>query len=381
MSRRLILCSLCIALCLSGCRTFMELWQKEKVPPFAGGENPLYNLDRDGYEAAGLDYFWKDFLSRRDRINKAFVVHKRLYVETADYKLYSYDDRTGIRMWAHQMNNSLNYGVVFDREQKDVLHILVENILIALDYDTGIRKSRRPLPFSISSEPIVDRFNFYAGASDSRLYALDKTTLYEKWHFTTGGYVCSRPYIKDNFIYFGSHDNNVYCLNLATGEQVWKYSTQRPVSAGIVGIEDFIYVGSQDQNLYCLHTLFQGREDKQVKWSYPTGSIILETPLLIGKSIYVSTQDRGIFALDRETGALKWHLEDGKKFLMLGKRKAYVLNDKYEIQVLDNETGKKHYRIDVRDFDVFVTNETSDILFLIKSRSHILVLKEMGFEM
>ena len=381
MSKALLLCALCVALCLTGCSTLLHLGKKAKAPPPVAENNPLIDLDTEGYEAAGLDYFWRDFLAPDDQVSKAFLAHKRLYVETKNYTLYSYDDRTGVRKWAYQMNNSLNYGVVYDTDQKDILYILVENIMIALDYDTGVRKWKRPLPFSISSEPVVDRLNFYAGASDMRLYALDKTTFYENWHFTTGSFVLSHPYIKDNFVYFGSNDGNVYCLGIGEGELAWKYPTQRPVSAGVVGAEDFIYVGSQDYNLYCLHTLFQGRQDKQVKWSYPTGSMILEDPLLIGKTVFVKTRDNGIFALDRDTGGLKWHLKDGRQFLMLGKRKAYILNDKYEIQVLDNETGMKYFRINVLDFDVFVINETSDILFLVKSGSHILALKEAGFEM
>ena len=124
----------------------------------------------------------------------------------------------------------------------------------------------------------------------------------------------------------------------------------------------------------------QGSDQKQVKWLFPTGSAILETPLLIGKYLYVKSQDGGIFALDRENGKQIWHLEDGEQFLMLGKKKAYVLLNNSEIQVISNETGKKYYRIDVADYDVFVTNRTSDILFLVKSGMDILALKEIGIE-
>jgi len=377
-----LLCPIALALCFCGCSPAV---QKEKTPPpspetSAETENPLISLQKGSYERVGLKQFWREFLDPDDQIHKFFIVHNRIYLETWDYKLYAYDFRTGVRQWAHDMGNSLNYGVVFDSDRKDRLYLLVENFLIARDYDSGILKSKKEFPFAVSSEPQVDKLHFYVASWDMKMYALAKDTMLEEWHFETGGLVKNRPYVKGDFIYFGSNDHYIYSLRSYTGKEFWKFKTGGPVTAAVVGLEDYIYVGSCDYKMYCLYRMNQGREDRQVKWEFPTGSPITQAASLIGKNLYVKTDGKGIFALDRDDGSLKWRLPDGQQFLMLGQKRAYVLNDRNEVQVLDNETGRKLFRIDTCDYDHFVTNETSATLFMVKDGSHILALNELALE-
>jgi len=53
----------------------------------------------------------------------------------------------------------------------------------------------------------------YFGSSDTFLYAVDGTTLLERWHFKAGGIVSGSPAIgKDGTLYFGADDGIVYAV-------------------------------------------------------------------------------------------------------------------------------------------------------------------------
>jgi len=151
-----------------------------------------------------------------------------------------------------------------------------------------------------------------------------------KWKFPTGDRIVSSPVYADGAIYFGGDDGNVYAVDAADGRQLWKRRTGGPVAATPAVAAALLYVGSYDGKFYAF--------DKRTgapRWKFATGGerrfeakglhglqpknqtiadpfdIFLSSPVLGGGSVYFGSGDGNVYALDAQSGDLKWKFQTG----------------------------------------------------------------------
>ena len=98
------------------------------------------------------------------------VADGRVYVGSADYKVYALNASTGSLIWS---------------------------------YTTGA---------SVYSSPAVADGRVYVGSYDSKVYCLNASTGSLIWSYTTGDYVQSSPAVADGKVYVGSFDYKVYAF-------------------------------------------------------------------------------------------------------------------------------------------------------------------------
>lgn len=114
---------------------------------------------------------------------------------------------------------------------------------------------------------------------------------------------------------------------------LWKFKTGGPVSSSPVVVGGTVYIGSEDNRMYALHARKWG-----VKWEFEAGNGIICAPTFYDGNIYFSARDNKVYALDADTGAKKWEFQaDGwisspvvafrqKIYLGCFDKKIYVLN-------------------------------------------------------
>jgi eukaryotic-like serine/threonine-protein kinase len=151
-----------------------------------------------------------------------------------------------------------------------------------------------------------------------------------KWRFATGNRVVSSPVISGKALYFGSDDGNVYALDSETGRQIWKTKTRGPVPATPAVVNGTLYVGSYDGNFYALNA-----DTGALKWKFATGGerrfeakglhgmqpknqtiadpfdIFLSSPVVVGGAVYFGSGDGNVYALDANSGELRWKFKTG----------------------------------------------------------------------
>jgi len=153
---------------------------------------------------------------------------------------------------------------------------------------------------------------FYAGVTDSSLYAINPDGSL-KWRFTTGGGVFSSPAIgPDGTIYFGSFDTYLYAIedSITYGKLKWRtYVGYLIFSSPAIGPDGTIYVGSLDFNLYALNP------DGTEKWTYLTDWCVFSSPA-IGPDgeIYVGSKDEHLYAFEDSVtyAKLRWKYATGQ---------------------------------------------------------------------
>jgi len=151
-----------------------------------------------------------------------------------------------------------------------------------------------------------------------------------KWTFPTGDRIVSSPVWDDGRIVFGSDDGNVYAVDAATGRQVWMRHTDGPVPSTPAIDHGRVFVGSYDGHLYALDAVTGA-----LRWKFATDGerrfeakglhgmtprqqtfadmydVFLSSPLVAGGRVYFGSGDGHVYALDADSGALKWKFATG----------------------------------------------------------------------
>jgi outer membrane protein assembly factor BamB len=198
----------------------------------------------------------------------------------------------------------------------------------------------------VSTTPVLANDIIYAGAHYF-LYALDASTGTEKWYYNTGmtsssqGGVRSTPTIIDGVLYGGSDgpSKNVYAINAVTGAEIWTYDTEGSVGYSSPAVANgFVYIGSTNCKLFALDA-----ETGALKWTYQAGAAITCSPTVANGIVYFGSEDHKVYALNAETGALVWSYTTGHQIDFstpaVVNGVVYIGSDDCKVYALDAATG------------------------------------------
>jgi eukaryotic-like serine/threonine-protein kinase len=184
---------------------------------------------------------------------------------------------------------------------------------------------------AVVSTPAVSGGTIYFGSSDHNFYALDGASGALRWKFATRGRITSSPAVTAGRVYFGSYDGNFYALDAARGTLQWNFATagERRFSgrhlhgaepAAEVMPDPFdvflsspvidggaVYFGSGDGNVYALDA-----DTGALRWKFHTGNVVHASPALAGGTLYVGSWDSYFYALDAATGKERWRFKTGE---------------------------------------------------------------------
>jgi len=156
----------------------------------------------------------------------------------------------------------------------------------------------------------------FVGSADGSLYALDRLTGSEQWHFDADGPILSSPAVADGKVIFGSLVGSFFAVDATSGAPVWRLSTgtdralpwghesgdfytSSPVVDGATAV-----FGSGDGSVYAVD-VNDGRE----RWHFATHGRVRSSPAIDGGIVFVGSQDGSIYAIDLESGQLRWRYD------------------------------------------------------------------------
>jgi outer membrane protein assembly factor BamB len=153
------------------------------------------------------------------------------------------------------------------------------------------------------------------GHRRSAMHAIDPATGTVKWKFTVPNQIFSTPAVRDGAVYFHVRDDHVYALSAADGSLLWKFPApsrqnwfdvyQDLTKSSPAVDEARVYVGIE-KDLVALD-----RKTGAVSWRAPTGRKVDSTPLVVGPTVYVGSDDKNLYALDAATGRQVWSFKTG----------------------------------------------------------------------
>jgi eukaryotic-like serine/threonine-protein kinase len=183
----------------------------------------------------------------------------------------------------------------------------------------------------VISSPAVVGDTVYVGSSDHMLYAIDRDAGTVKWKFETGDRVASSPAVAGGVAYIASYDGFFYAVDTATGKRKWKFQTggeHRFAAKHLHGslplgetmpdpfdcylssaavADGAVYFGSGDGNIYALDA-----DSGALKWKFQTGDVVHASPAVVDGTVYIGSWDSYFYAIDAASGKEKWRFKTGE---------------------------------------------------------------------
>jgi len=183
----------------------------------------------------------------------------------------------------------------------------------------------------IVSSPVYAAGAIYFGGDDGNIYAVAAADGQQLWKHRTGGPVPATPAVASGVLYVGSYDGKFYALDARTGTLRWKFATggeRRFEAKGLHGIQPktqtiadpfdvflsspvvgggAVYFGSGDGNVYALDA-----QSGNLKWKFATGDVVHASPAYADGVVFVGSWDSYFYALDAKTGVEKWRFQGGE---------------------------------------------------------------------
>lgn len=145
------------------------------------------------------------------------------------------------------------------------------------------------------------------------------------WTFDTHG---DKPFtdviVVNGVAYFGSMNNRIYALNAVTGQKLWEFTANNWIMTDPVIADGKLFAGSGNRFFQNKHLRGTGpnslyaldAKTGQKLWEYAVPGEAMPTPVYNNGTVYFTTGDRTMYALNADTGKLKFKIQTASYFSM-----------------------------------------------------------------
>jgi len=241
---------------------------------------------------------------------------------------------------------------------------------------------------AVDAIPMIHDSVLYIGRIDGKLFAISLAQQDTLWSFETFGQITASPN-RINFegietIIVGSYDNYVYCIDSKNGKEINRFESGYYINGAVAQSNNYIVYGGCDgwirvvdcisgvqtdsldtkiyipaspaiSNNYCYiadHSgnvyeikLDEGKiiSSKKIIESKDENSNFVSVPAVSDKMIYIISDDRHIYAINRKDGAIAWKYllkgNTGESSPVICKNKLLVCTRTGIVSIHDTKTG------------------------------------------
>lgn len=249
-----------------------------------------------------------------ESIKNAWRVGTSVYVATSYSRLARIEAQSGVLDWSQGLGQE-NFDIFRPIElrnpgggpAKQVL-VVTRGQTFIIDMLSGAVVKPANLGISVSADPVVIG-NTLCIASAGRFYGIYLDRLQgHAWQITQPGDLFeSTPATTEDSVIFASRTGRLWRINAETGNWVWKdRQTNGPVVAGLAADPRAVYVPALDQRVYAFSADSGGELWETTE---PLGTLET-TPRLATSLVLITSNEKGLFGLNRRDGAIKWNVPD-----------------------------------------------------------------------
>jgi len=169
----------------------------------------------------------------------------------------------------------------------------------------------------ISASPNIGIFKGHEaiifGSYVNYLYCLDKKTGKEINRFESGYYINGAVAVRQNYFFSGGCDAWLRIIDGDAGTVIDSLQLDTYIPASPVVDEDECFIADHSGNVYVLNVL-NGKilSHRKIAESNDNSSTFISVPALSKSTLYILSDDRNLYALDRFSGTIRWkYLQKG----------------------------------------------------------------------
>jgi len=118
-----------------------------------------------------------------------------------------------------------------------------------------------------------------------------------------------------------------------------------------------------------------GTTTAQMAWKFQTEAVLDRSPQVTNGYVYQYAPDRGLTAVEKQTGQAAWSLSEGLDLLAEANGKAYVITRVRTLTVMDNTTGKQLYSVNCAPVTGHASNTQGARIYVVDKIGRVVCLE------
>jgi hypothetical protein len=329
-------------------------------------------------ERAALEMCWQVNLPLKEseQIDRIYVFEKYVYVLTNSNFLFCIDkEKKAVRFVLQLAIRGLPICEPLYHEGD--LWFMVGNELRIVSPETKKiekRKRLRALERGAVGAMVRNKKRLYVLANDKRLHSLVIEGFWQDFMVAApDGSRINSLVADDKFLVFTTEAGNVFSIYPNQAKRRWQYDVVGEIVAPLVSQDEWLYVGSTNTKLYKIN-IRNGRTE----WddTFHAGGELKKPPMLGARVLYQSTDNKGVYAIDKETGRMVWQAPRGVDVMVEVGVRAYVFAEPGVLVVMDNAEARQLYSVNFANVKKYAINTVDKALYVAGLKGRVMCIAE-----
>ena len=153
--------------------------------------------------------------------------------------------------------------------------------------------------------PATAYSKLYIGTSDGYLKVLDERDGHVLWDVKLGSNICATPLIESQTAIVPV-DNVLHAVALSNKSDKWTFEAVGALRASPVLYDGLVYIGSEDKRVYAID-----RYTGDLEWSLKLDDVVATSPAVSGNTLVIGTEAGTVYGIHRNDGEELWQVDVG----------------------------------------------------------------------
>ena len=346
----------------------------------------------DVLAAAGLSYYWRArvALAKGETIDRMYLLDENLYCLTGHNRLIALDAAKGTPKWSYKIasaDQTVFRPTHFDKmllsekvagikeiltgskpgaiEPFDAVLINTLSDIVVLDRTSGTLRRKIPLTFAANTAGATDGLYYFVGSTRGWYHAILLNEAVPSWTLSTEDLLSAPLEYYNGQVYVGGEDGVFYAtlIGYQEGTRIWSQQLGGPITAGFHVDLRGCFVSCQDNRIYA----FNARSGRQLWEPFVCNGALRDSVQVGTGTLFQYAAADQLYAINLANGKQRWAMPTGRKVLAAADRDVYILDDRGQLLVVDELTGRVSASLLLTGFDVFVSKATGDAIYAASS--------------
>ena len=202
------------------------------------------------------------------------------------------------------------------------------------NYKTGERIWSRKVPGEVFASPAVEENRLFIANYPGSVFCWQTDSGQEIWHKEIGEQIQAPLTATKGLLLIPTAGGTLLALSTKSGEIQWSIGGNQKYNTRVVIHDRYLLIGGWGKILYCL------KRDGSIHWQFQSASMLTEDAMVSGDTVYLSTYDDYVYALELTTGRKKWEYHAKYPTNAIVMENELLFASEQEIHVLNPNTGK-----------------------------------------
>ena len=145
----------------------------------------------------------------------------------------------------------------------------------------------------------------FIGTSDGKLKVLHEGDGGFLWELKLGETVCATPLVESQTVFVPS-GKTLHAVAISNKSIKWTFMAVGDLRASPIVFDDLIYIGSEDKHIYAID-----KYTGDLEWSLKLDDVVAASPSVTGNILVVGTEAGTVYGLHRNEGDELWQVDLG----------------------------------------------------------------------